>query len=279
MTEQTSSKDPNVEWYLRWGEPISPNSVRKIDWNKQTANYTYVPQCGRCGGLGGSDVWRHTGYTCYQCGGSGQGNAKTVKVYTQEKLEKLDAALLKRRAKAEEKKRAKEKARIEAARGPWEAWCSEHADLVQGIREFAEKSSFLTSLMEQIDNIRILTDVQVEAAENKLTRLRKARAEKEKAKNSQWVGDIDERREFIITVLHTVDVSGFASWSHHIVFRMLYICNDDAGNRIIYIGNSEKFPQNGERATIKATVKSHDKRDGVKQTVVRRPVVVCRLDS
>ncbi|AYK20477.1 hypothetical protein C0073_022335 (plasmid) [Aeromonas veronii] len=29
--------------------------------------------CGRCGGRGGSEAWSHTGWTCYQCGGTGKG--------------------------------------------------------------------------------------------------------------------------------------------------------------------------------------------------------------
>jgi hypothetical protein len=31
----------------------------------------YTVACGRCGGAGGSDAWRMTGWTCYGCGGSG----------------------------------------------------------------------------------------------------------------------------------------------------------------------------------------------------------------
>ena len=48
--------------------------------------------CPRCGGAGESDNWWQTGRTCFACGGTGK-RAKplTVKVYTQEYADKLDA--------------------------------------------------------------------------------------------------------------------------------------------------------------------------------------------
>ena len=30
----------------------------------------HTESCYRCGGLGGSESWRHTGWTCYQCDGT-----------------------------------------------------------------------------------------------------------------------------------------------------------------------------------------------------------------
>lgn len=67
--------------------------------------------CPRCGGAGGSEQWRYTGWTCYECGGTGKRHTpRLYKEYTPEYEAKLEA----RRAKRAAEKQAK-----------WEA---EHAD-------------------------------------------------------------------------------------------------------------------------------------------------------
>ncbi len=38
---------------------------------RQRVGSSYVTDCGRCGGAGGSDAWRATGWTCFDCGGHG----------------------------------------------------------------------------------------------------------------------------------------------------------------------------------------------------------------
>jgi hypothetical protein len=32
---------------------------------------SHQERCGRCGGRGGSERWAYTGWTCYDCGGTG----------------------------------------------------------------------------------------------------------------------------------------------------------------------------------------------------------------
>jgi hypothetical protein len=39
---------------------------------RQRATVPCTVSCSRCGGAGGSEAWRHTGWTCYQCGGRGK---------------------------------------------------------------------------------------------------------------------------------------------------------------------------------------------------------------
>ena len=96
----------------------------KTDKNGTRYYEGYVP-CDRCGGNGGADVWKLTGWTCYKCGGEGKILSKW-KVYTPEYEEKLEAQRAKRRAKweadhaeeiAEQNRRiAEEEARREAER-------------------------------------------------------------------------------------------------------------------------------------------------------------------
>ena len=70
--------------------------------------------CDRCGGAGGADQWKETGWTCYKCGGTGKMLDKW-KEYTPEYEAKLEA---RRKAKAEkwEKEHAEEIAKAEAER-------------------------------------------------------------------------------------------------------------------------------------------------------------------
>lgn len=271
MTKECTSEENKVEWFLRSGEPVSHKSLHSINLKKQTASYSYIDKCYRCGGEGGSNAWKHTGWTCYKCGGSGRGPQKTVKAYTEAKLSKLNASLEKRQAKAAVKRAAKEQERIDALKEEWEAWCVTHKELISNIRSLASESDFLTSLVEQIDSIHVLTDKQLSAAQNFINGVRKAKAAKEAEMKSEWVGEVGERREFTITVNHTVNLSGYNKWSNLPEFRMLYICDDEVGNRIIYTGSSSLFPEKGESVTIKATVKEHSVRDDVKQTIIKRP--------
>ena len=37
-----------------------------------TKYFTGMVTCPRCGGAGGADAWKATGWTCYECGGDGK---------------------------------------------------------------------------------------------------------------------------------------------------------------------------------------------------------------
>src|SRR5262245_1193351 len=66
------------------------------------AAYQVQDVCQRCGGEGG---WQGgPGFTCYGCGGHGEGRVRTVKVYSAEKLAKLNVSFEKRQAKQQEKR-------------------------------------------------------------------------------------------------------------------------------------------------------------------------------
>ena len=85
----------------------------RVDRNG-TKYYEGDVPCSRCGGAGGADKWQFTGWTCYQCGGSGKEHGKW-KEYTPEYEAKLEA---RRKAKAEkwEREHAEEIAKAEAER-------------------------------------------------------------------------------------------------------------------------------------------------------------------
>lgn len=85
----------------------------RIDRNG-TKYYEGMVSCDRCGGAGGADQWKETGWFCYKCGGTGRIHGK-YKIYTPEYEAKLEA---RRKARAEkwEREHAEEIAKAEAER-------------------------------------------------------------------------------------------------------------------------------------------------------------------
>lgn len=84
----------------------------------------------------------------------------------------------------------------------------------------------------------------------------------------QHIGAIGEKITLTLTCVHIVELNGVYGTN------FIHICEDADKNTIIYKGNSFNFPSKGETATIKAVVKEHGVRNGIKQTVIQRPKVV-----
>lgn len=83
----------------------------KIDKNGSKHIEVVVP-CDRCGGQGGAEQWKYTGWKCYKCGGSGK-MTKIIIERTPEYQAKLDAR--------REREAAKRQAEYEAKRAEIEA--------------------------------------------------------------------------------------------------------------------------------------------------------------
>ena len=94
----------------------------------------------------------------------------------------------------------------------------------------------------------------------------KARAEALKidADTSGWIGTVGERRMFDLTVRLVITMEGQYGFSY------LHVMNDAAGNVVVYKG-TKKLAERGGSVSVKATVKEHDVRDGVRQTKIARP--------
>jgi len=91
---QTETIPTATFYFHRDGSPCTrPVHVESA----HVANYSYVDTCQRCGGAGGWSGW--PGFTCFECGGSGKSKIRTVKVYSAEKLARLNTAEKKRNAK------------------------------------------------------------------------------------------------------------------------------------------------------------------------------------
>lgn len=133
--------------------------------------------------------------------------------------------------------------------------------------------NFVGSLMSAFDRFGKLSEKQVEAV-RKIIAQRAARkvewADKEAALNATRVhlGTVGEKIELTLTTRHVVELDGIYGVSY------IYICEDADKNVVIYKGTSRNFPDKGETMTVKATVKDHGVRDGVKQTIIQRPKLI-----
>ena len=84
----------------------------------------------------------------------------------------------------------------------------------------------------------------------------------------QHIGTVGEKVTLSLTCVHVVEINGSYGTN------FINICEDADKNIVIYKGYAIGFPCKGETATIKATIKDHGVRNGVKQTVIQRPKLV-----
>jgi hypothetical protein len=155
-----------MKWFKRSGEE---HTGKVFNVKTDSASYSYIATCHRCGGLGGSDAWAHTGWKCYECGGSGKLGEKTARVFSAEKLKALNVAKENKDAKAQAKRDAEiaaKRAEIAKERAAFEA---ANADFVTRLLAPSE-NAFIFELRAKLDQFGTLTAVQVTAANNVFAR-------------------------------------------------------------------------------------------------------------
>lgn len=247
-----------TELFFRSGSSIG-NARVQTDGARR---YVVVqPSCMKCGGLG-HGPWRQDGGVCYRCGGFGKERARNERVYTAEKLAVLQAA----QAKRDEKKAAKQAAAEAAARAQIDAAAEQFSAANPGLIEWlrAKKGDFFQSLSEQFAKRGSLSDAQVAS----LVRIRAQDAERAATGSaSQHVGVVGDRHRFVLNVRL---VRSFESM-YGIIW--LHVCEDADNNVVVYKGSKE-LAARGETVTVDATVSEHGEREGVKQTIIKRPKIV-----
>lgn len=267
----------DVQFFDRSGSPVSaiPST---INLSKGSAAYKHRPVCGRCGGAGGSEAWRHTGWTCYQCQGIGLLDARLDRCYTAEKLAALNAA---RDARNEKKRAAREAKAAAAARAAEEKLEQRLAAdaLLRDIKEMAESlnDGFIADLWEQVSKRdRELTDSQREAAERSIQRIRERRAERAAREaldqTAGFVGSEGERIE-IDGTLEFVREYMATAFNGFTVERRAVIKIRQGSDVLVWFTKARGDMSEGKvgaRVVGKATVKKHERRDDVPQTVITR---------
>lgn len=236
--------------------------------------------CTRCGGLGGSEKWRHTGWTCYRCGGNCVDPVReTLKLYTSEQLEKLND----RKAKADAKRAAAkaEKDRVEAERRAAEKaeMISDYQDLLDRIGEELRygDNEILQNVIETITvRVKDPSDRQIEVV-NKIIADRSA--ERTRRAAAVHVGEIGKREIFDLTLLYTrTEQTGSfpAIYSHWSLFTDANGCKIASTSAPWTLGlhhDADYVYERGQKIRVKATVKAHktDKK-GEPITYIQRPV-------
>jgi hypothetical protein len=136
---------------------------------------------------------------------------------------------------------------------------------------FYARGDFLNKMRGTIEEWGGLTDGQHAAvaksfanAKDKLAGREVARAEANAAdRNTCHVGTVGERRDFELTAERTHSFDGQFGTTYITIFR-------DADNNVIVYKGNLAFGR-GEKVRGKATIKAHDVRDGVPQTIIARP--------
>jgi hypothetical protein len=116
-----------------------------------------------------------------------------------------------------------------------------------------------------------LTDKQTDLVRRALARAeeRHAKAQQRREerlatdRNSQHIGTIGARLELTLRCEKVFSFEGFYGTTY------INLCRDEANNVVVYKG-SNAF-QEGDTFRVKATIKAHEERDGVAQTLIARP--------
>ena len=231
---------------------------------------TYVPSCNRCGGAGGSDKWAHTGWTCYQCGGTGKAAPKIARLYTRAQIDKLNAAADKRAAK-KEAERQRLQAAIEADRAARRAqYQIDNAAIITLGESLADE--FISNMLAECLKRAAISPAQCELIHKKV-------AENARRAAAKHVGAIGERRAFKCHMVTFRDFDGRFGKT------FLHIMRDENGNTIKYMGSHilggvKVEGTYGDRwysvvpdelIEFTATVTAHESYNSEPQTIVKRP--------
>ena len=232
--------------------------------------FTRARPCRRCGGAGGSDKWKHTGWTCFDCGGSGAGGSETVRLYTAEQLANLDAAQNKRNARKQAAAEAAAELRRAEAAARAQAFETRHGALLAAAERYLERSEFLRDVVTKARERNDLTEAQSEAIRKVVAKIQASDAAKA---SSQYVGAPGERISASVTVERSTSFERpkfGADWKSETVWVTTMRTAD--GNALV--AKTPTFcPEVGALLAIKATVKEHTEYRGEQQTVVQRVTI------
>jgi predicted Fe-S protein YdhL (DUF1289 family) len=132
---------------------------------------------------------------------------------------------------------------------------------------------FFVKMRESVNEWGGLTDGQTNAVLAMIERGEVRAAERAKAREearqadadkSGWLGTVGERRVFDLTIRMVIAMEGQYGYSY------LHVMNDADNNVVVYKGTN-CLGERGGKVSVKATVKEHDIRDGVRQTKISRP--------
>lgn len=258
----------------------------KTDKNGTKIYYDYT--CDRCGGTGGAEAWKFTGFTCYKCGGSGKMDTPDItKEYTPVYAAKLKVAADKRA----EKRRAEvlivnvaEQATFLADRGFNELGhtfivLGNTYDIKDSIREAGGKYSnvigwHFTEAVKGFNTAMITKDECLEQTEagyltwkdtDIIRALLRSKQLVEATVDSNFVGKVGDKLNLDLTLKK--------SFNFESTFGTQYIHKfvDTDGNIFVWkTSNSLYEIKELDTCSMLGTVKEHSEYNGEKQTVMTR---------
>lgn len=137
-------------------------------------------------------------------------------------------------------------------------------------------NDLLAKLAADLEECGGLSEKQTQIVRNALARQfqfaeeRKAKFAEANARDaeiSQWIGEVGKRQDFELEVRWVKAFEGIYGTSY------IHGLRDAAGNSVIYKG-SNKLGEKGDQIKVKASIKEHGERDGVKQTIIARPKLI-----
>jgi hypothetical protein len=243
-----------ITLFERYG---TPHNVKE-----GTTQIALEATCNRCGGAGGADKWKPTGWTCFDCGGSGKSpRLRIVKLYTREQIEKLDA----RKAKADAKRAAARLAKAEALEAERvlkrDGFRASHPELVAWAKDPNEIIRDIGGRC--LNKCYEPSDAQIELVERIMTR----RELERRAAEAGHLGKIGERLELTVRVEKKIGLGSRFYGSS----RTRYIMRDEAtGANVTWVNTGGRLADEGQSLRIKGTVKDHGFFRDLPQTVLSR---------
>jgi hypothetical protein len=226
-----------------------------------------VHKCNRCGGAGGAEKWRYTGWRCFDCHGSGQGRPYVMPVYTAEKLAKLNAT----KAKADAKRQAERdaKAAADAARADAERaeFMARHAEFFAAARPYCSRIDFVADIIAKAQQTARISPAQIDAVREAIGRQMVRDKEREAARH---LGAIGERLSFEGEV---ISVASYGSqWDAYGISVVTLVRT--ASGCVSYRGG-RRLAAEGARVRFSGQVKTHtQRRNGEPLTVIKRPTKI-----
>jgi hypothetical protein len=238
-------------------------------------SFTRARKCGRCGGAGGSDKWAHTGWTCFDCGGEKFRGTETIKVYTAEKLAKLNATAEKAAAKRAAKAQAAAEKRAAEIAAREIAWKAENAALIARAAPFmmtpeGQEPGFIARVMEKAIRECFITENQAAAVLKSIetieeqARIRQA---------SRHIGKIGQRIEAAVTVERVASFPRPKFGAPWIEETFNIVTMRTAEGAAIISKSASFWAEKGEEFTVKGTVKEHGEYKGEAQTIIQRVTI------
>ena len=138
---------------------------------------------------------------------------------------------------------------------------------------FEGKGEFFESLARALGDYGKLTENQCNAVRKIIAKQKERKEQYQKEQQN-----LNDKRVFLgipgkkIQVELTVKKIITTETAFGVTF--IHICEDTDRNVLVYFGKSNNFPREGETAKVQATVKFHNVREGVKQTIIMRPKMI-----